>query len=84
VLRIASYYFIIPYVLGLMAKLDNLGRWAVAVDAAWWLGDAAGPPLAGMIVERSGIEMLAALPLCTGVVCIVIFLRTLRRFGSQR
>jgi len=84
VLRIASYYFIIPYVLGLMAKLDNLGRWAVAVDAAWWLGDAAGPPLAGMIVERSGIEMLAALPLCTGIVCIVIFLRTLRRFGSQR
>jgi predicted MFS family arabinose efflux permease len=83
VLWYASYYFIVPYLLGLMAKLDHLGRWAVAVDAAWWLGDAAGPPVAGMIVERSGIEMLASLPLCTGVVCIAIFVRTLRRFGGK-
>lgn len=83
VVRIASYYFIVPYVLGLMSKLDNLGRWAVAVDAAWWLGDAAGPPIAGMIVERSGIELLAAFPLCTGIVCIGIFLKTLGRFGSK-
>jgi len=83
VLRYASYYFIIPYLLGLMAKLDRLGRWAVAVDAAWWLGDAVGPPAAGMIVERSGIEMLASLPLCTGIVCIVLFVRVLRRFGNE-
>ena len=83
VLRYASYYFIVPYLLGLMAKLDHLGRWAVAVDAAWWLGDAAGPPVAGMIVERSGMEMLASLPLCTGLVCIAIFLKSLRRFDSE-
>jgi len=66
-----------------MAKLDHLGRWAVAVDAAWWLGDAAGPPVAGMIVERSGIEMLASLPLCTGIVCIAIFVRALRSFSNK-
>ncbi len=84
VLRYASYYFIVPYLLGMMAKLDHLGRWAMAVDATWWLGDAAGPPVAGMIVERSGIEMLASLPLCTGVVCIAIFVRAFRRFDSKR
>jgi len=55
----------------------------VAVDAAWWLGDAAGPPVAGMIVERSGIEMLASLPLCTGIVCIAIFVRALRSFSNK-
>jgi len=67
-----------------MAKLDDLGRWAVAVDAMWWLGDAAGAPAAGMIVERSGFEMLAAFPLCTGVICISIFMKALRRFGGKQ
>jgi predicted MFS family arabinose efflux permease len=81
---IGSYYFVVPYLLGLMAKLDDLGRWAVAVDAMWWLGSAAGPPAAGMIVERSGFEMLAAFPLCTGVICITLFMRVLRGFGSHR
>jgi predicted MFS family arabinose efflux permease len=79
-----SYYFVVPYLLGLMARLDNLGRWAVAVDAMWWLGDAVGPPVAGMIVERSGFELLAAFPLCTGVISIMLFMRALRRFGSTR
>jgi predicted MFS family arabinose efflux permease len=76
-----AYYFVVPYLLGLMAKLDDLGRWAVAVDAMWWLGDAAGPPVAGMIVERSGIEQLPLLPLFTGLICISIYIRLLRRFS---
>jgi len=79
-----AYFFVVPYLLGLMAKLDDLGRWAVAVDAMWWLGDAVGPPVAGMIVERSGFELLAAFPLTTGIICISIFMRVLRRFGSKR
>ena len=78
----AAYYFVVPYLLGLMAKLDDLGRWAVALDAMWWLGDAAGPPIAGMIVERSGIELLAMFPLSTGVISISIFLRLLRHFSG--
>jgi hypothetical protein len=36
-----------------------------------------------MIVERSGFELLAAFPLSTGVICIAIFLRVLRRFGNK-
>jgi predicted MFS family arabinose efflux permease len=79
-----AYFFVVPYLLGLMARLDDLGRWAVAVDAMWWLGDAAGSPVAGMIVERSGFELLAAFPLCTGVISITIFMRVLRRFGRTR
>jgi predicted MFS family arabinose efflux permease len=83
IIWIGSYYFVVPYLLGLMARLDDLGRWAVAIDAMWWLGDAVGPPVAGMIVERSGFELLAAFPLCTGVVSIMFFMRVLRRFGSK-
>jgi predicted MFS family arabinose efflux permease len=78
VLWYAAYYFVVPYLLGLMAKLDELGRWAVAVDAMWWLGDAAGPPVAGFLVERGGIDILAAFPLTTGFVCIAILMRTFR------
>jgi predicted MFS family arabinose efflux permease len=84
VIWFGAYFFVVPYLLGLMARLDDLGRWAVAVDAMWWLGDAAGAPVAGMIVERSGFEILAAFPLCTGVISITIFMRVLRRFGSNR
>ena len=84
VIWIGSYYFVVPYMLGLMARLDDLGRWAVAVDAFWWLGDAAGPPVAGMIVERSGFELFAAFPLTTGFIGITLILRVLRRFGSDR
>jgi hypothetical protein len=83
VIWFGAYYFVVPYLLGLMARLDDLGRWAVAFDAMWWLGDAAGPPVAGMIVERSGFELLAAFPLTTGVISITIFMRLLRRFGSK-
>ena len=84
VIWIGSYYFVAPYLLGLMARLDTLGRWAVAFDAVWWLGDAAGPPVAGMTVERSGFELLAAFPLTTGVIGLTLFMRVLRRFGSNR
>ncbi len=84
VIWIGSYFFVVPYLLGLMARLDDLGRWAVAIDAMWWLGDAAGSPVAGKNDERSGFELLAAFPLCTGVISITIFMRVLRRFGRTR
>jgi len=79
-----SYLFVVPYLLGLMARLDDLGRWVVAVDAMWWLGDAVGPPVAGIAVERSGFKLLSAFPLCTGVICIMLLMEALRRFGSIR
>jgi len=34
--------------------------------------------------RRSGFEMLAAFPLSTGVICIILLMRVLRRFGSNR
>jgi hypothetical protein len=37
-----------------------------------------------MIVERSGFELLAAFPLTTGLIGMTLFMRVLRRFGSNR
>jgi predicted MFS family arabinose efflux permease len=79
-----AYYFVVPYLMGVMAEMDDRGRWVVAVDAIWWLGDAAAPAVGGMIVARSGYELLAAFPIVTGVVCIAVFMRLLVRFGQQR
>jgi MFS family permease len=79
-----AYYFVVPYLMGVMAEMDDRGRWVVAVDAIWWLGDAAAPAVGGMIVARSGYELLATFPVVTGVVCIAVFMRLLVRFGEQR
>lgn len=78
----SSYYFVVPYLMAVMAKLDGLGRWVVAMDAIWWLGDAAGPPVAGSIVERSGYDLLSLFPLLTGLVCIAIFVRLIPRINK--
>ena len=79
-----AYYFVVPYLMGVMAEMDDRGRWVVAIDSIWWLGDAAAPAVGGMIVARSGYELLAAFPVVTGVVCIAVFMRLLARFGEQR
>ena len=79
-----AYYFVVPYLMGVMAELDDRGRWVVAVDAIWWLGDAAAPAVGGTIVAQSGYELLASFPVVTGAVCIAVFMRLLARFGQQR
>jgi predicted MFS family arabinose efflux permease len=79
-----AYYFVVPYLMGVMSEMDDRGRWVVAVDAVWWMGSAAGPAVGGMIVERSGYGLLAVFPIVTGAVCIAVFIRLLVRFREQR
>ena len=80
----ACFYFVVPYVLGIMSEMDPKGRWAVATDAIWWLGAAPGPAIGGYIVANAGYEGLAALPILVGVISIIIFRVTLGRFYAQR
>jgi predicted MFS family arabinose efflux permease len=79
----SSYFFVIPYVLGVLSDMDDRGRWAVAMDGIWWLGGAPGPLLGGWLVESRGYSWLAGLPVITGVVCIVLLVRSLRKFSAQ-
>ncbi|MGI9328774.1 MAG: MFS transporter [Pseudomonadales bacterium] len=76
----ASFYFVVPYIMGIMSEMDKKGRWAVASDAAWWLGAAPGPAIGGYVVANAGYPGLAALTVSLGLVAIVIFSITLGRF----
>jgi len=77
-----AYYFLVPYMLGVLAKMDDRGRWAVAADAVWWLGAAPGAAVGGILVETGGYTALAGLAPVTGFACAVILARTLQRFNA--
>ena len=79
----AAYYFVVPYTLGAMASLDHLGRWVVASDAVWTLGDGIGPGVAGTLVERVGYDGLASLAAFTGVQCVVVLMLVMRHIESR-
>lgn len=79
----AAYYFVVPYLMGAMAAMDDLGRWVVASDGAWTLGDAVGPAAAGNLVEWGGNPLLAMLALFGGVGCMLMVLGVLHRFESR-
>jgi MFS family permease len=66
--------------MGAMAAMDDLGRWVVASDGVWTLGDAAGPALAGTLVEWGGYPSLALLAMVGGLSCMLMVLGVLRRF----
>jgi MFS family permease len=78
----AAYYFVVPYLMGALAAMDDLGRWVVASDGVWTLGDAAGPAVAGTLVEWGGYRPLAVLALVAGLSCMFMLLGVLRRFES--
>jgi predicted MFS family arabinose efflux permease len=82
----AAYTFAVPYLMGALAAMDDLGRWVVASDGVWTLGDAVGPGVAGFLVERSGYAPLGGLALFTGVICTIVMVEVMRRFlrGQRR
>lgn len=79
-----AYYFLVPYMLGVLAQMDDRGRWVVAADAVWWLGAAPGAAIGGILVETGGYTMLAGLAPITGFVGLLILVQTLRTFARQR
>ena len=80
----ASFYFVVPYILGIMSEMDRKGRWAVATDAVWWLGAAPGPAVGGYVVANAGYSGLAVLTVVVGVISIALFRFTLGRFYAKR
>ena len=80
-----GYTFVVPYLMGALASMDNLGRWVVANDGIWTLGDAFAPGLAGLVVERTGsYALLGGMAFCTGLACTVAMVLVLIRFDAQR
>jgi predicted MFS family arabinose efflux permease len=80
----AAYTFAVPYLMGALVAMDDLGRWVVASDGVWTLGDAVGPGFAGMLVERGGYVPLGGLSLVTGLLCVFVMIGVVRRFEGKR
>lgn len=79
-----GYTFVIPYLMGALASMDGLGRWVVANDGIWQLGDAFAPGVAGTLVERTGsYAFLGGMAFGTGLACIVVMVLVLARFNAK-
>jgi MFS family permease len=78
-----GYNFLLPYLMGALATLDDRGRWAVAGDSLWNGGAVPGPWVAAVLVQEAGILSLAVLSLVTGGICLVLVTGALRRFESR-
>jgi predicted MFS family arabinose efflux permease len=78
-----AYNFLVPYLMGALATLDDRGRWAVAGDSFWNGGAVPAPWIAAVLVQDSGMLPLAGLALVTGGICLVLVTGALRRFESR-
>ncbi len=79
----AAYYFVTPFIYGALARLDNLGRWVVAMEACWTAGDATAPAFVGTLVERGGYLHVTWLVLITGLVGLAILVGVMRRLDAS-
>jgi DHA1 family inner membrane transport protein len=80
-----GYTFVVPYLMGALTAMDDLGRWVVANDGIWTLGDAFAPGLAGLVVERTGsYALLGGMAFGTGLACTIAMVLVLVRFDAQR
>jgi hypothetical protein len=66
-----------------MARLDDLGRWVVTMEAAWTAGDAIGPWTAGELVEYGGYLYVGGLVLVTGMIGLVVIVGVGRRLDAR-
>ena len=78
-----GYNFLLPYLMGALATLDDRGRWAVAGDSLWNGGAVPGPWIAAVLVQEAGMLSLAGWSLVTGGICLVLVTGALRRFESR-
>ena len=78
-----AYTFVVPYLMGALAALDDRGRWAVAGDSLWNGGTAPGPWIAGSMVEAGGYLPLAVWTFGVGAICMLLVTGVLRRLESQ-
>ena len=69
-----GFYFVSPYQMGLVAAVDRKGRAAVASAAAFNFGYAAGPGLAGRILQYMDREWLMMFIAASTFVSLLLFL----------
>jgi predicted MFS family arabinose efflux permease len=65
-----SFFFCLPYLIGIMAILDSAGRWTSAAAGLEVAGNGIGPFIGGLLLESSGYGALATLAIVTSIVCL--------------
>jgi DHA1 family inner membrane transport protein len=78
-----GYNFLVPYLMGALATLDDRGRWAVAGESLWNGGAVPGPWIAAVLVQESGMLSLALWALVTGAICLALITGALHRFEAR-
>jgi MFS family permease len=78
----AVFYFSIPFLFGLAAALDRTGRWAAATGSAYLLGFAAGPLIAGALIQSTGYAGLAAVSVVITAASWGLVTLVIRRLGG--
>jgi predicted MFS family arabinose efflux permease len=78
-----AYYFLVPFMMGALAALDDQGRWAVAGDSLWNAGIVPGPVIAGALVESSGYAPLAGMALVTGLGAMLMIVGVLNHLRGS-
>ena len=69
----------LSYQMGLIASADSTGRVSAQIPAAMSIGGAAGPALAGSMLEGSGYFPLYAFTAATIVIALLVFVSLARR-----
>jgi predicted MFS family arabinose efflux permease len=68
-----AWFFALPYMLGMTAALDRLGRWSAVAIGAMSCGAALGPGLAGLLIGPTSYAQLTWF--CPGLtVCALVLL----------
>jgi predicted MFS family arabinose efflux permease len=67
-----AYFFALPYMLGMTAALDRLGRWSAVAIGVMSCGGALGPGLAGLVIDPTSYTGLAWL--CPGLTVVALLL----------
>jgi len=67
-----AWFFVLPYMLGMTAALDRLGRWSAVAIGALSCGSALGPGLAGLLIGPTSYAELAWF--CPGLTLVALVL----------
>jgi len=73
-----SFFFVFPYLMGMMAVLDPRGRWAVAAGAAEVIGLGVGPVVGGLLVTGANYDPLAWFMIAGGLVSLALLMPVVR------
>jgi Major Facilitator Superfamily len=68
-----AYFFLLPYILGLAAQLDSVGRVAMVASMVPWVSHLVSPLLGAVVLERFGaFPTMAAVTAATAAVATAI------------